>query len=201
MAIDRIKVRARVEIGSIRIETPFVQSFNVTKQRGQVSTFSASLKVSNDEISGVISGGDVRIYAGEDSPSDVIFTGICRAAKTSPCYDDPKYVILSISGADKMSLLHGKKYTRRCRSTSTAWAAITGVVREGLKSGKFARTNEPTLEMDDGELERDRKVVATVGTKATDQSPSKPKEPPSRTAGNPKAPQVTINESIPVGGE
>ena len=45
MAIERVKVRARIDIGGLSVSTPFVQSFNVRKQRGQISTFDASLKV------------------------------------------------------------------------------------------------------------------------------------------------------------
>jgi hypothetical protein len=131
VAIERVKCRARVDLGNLRVETPFVQSFNVRKQRGQVSTFDVSLKVSHDEISGTLTGNNIEIHAGEGSPSELIFTGIVRNAKISPCYDDPKYVLLSVSGADPLSLLAGKKYTRRCRSTRASWTAITGVVRSG----------------------------------------------------------------------
>lgn len=154
MAIDRVKVRGRVEVGGISVSTPFIQSFNVTKQRGQPGTFDAVLKVLGGSIGGSSVGGGVRIYAGEGTASNLIFTGICRAAKISPCYDDPKYVILSISGTDVLSLLSGKRYTRRCRSTKSTWVTITGVNRKGLKSGKFAYQHESTLEMDDGDMEK-----------------------------------------------
>lgn len=168
MSIERVKVRATVQVGSLAISTPYVQSFSVRKQRGQVSTFDASLKVSHDEVSGSITGGVVVIRAGEDSASDTIFTGICRAAKISPCYDDPKYVILSISGADQMSLLQGKKYTRRCRATQSTWVAITGVVREGLKSGRFAYNMEPTITIDGGKLNKEDNVTAYAALGATE---------------------------------
>lgn len=167
MSIQMVKCRARVYIGNISVETPYVQSFNVRKQRGQVGTFDASLKVAGDVIGGGLTGGPVQIYAGSGSPSKLIFTGICRQAKLSPCYDDPAYVILSISGADVLSLLQGKKYTRRCRSSKSAWVGITGVVREGLRSGKFAYANEPTLFIDGGKLERNNNVMAHVGTSAS----------------------------------
>ena len=178
MAIRRIKIRARIEVSGITAETPYIQSFNVNKRRGQVSTFDASLKVSSDSVGGSIAGGMVVIYAGEgdSGKSNKIFTGICRAAKISPCFDDPKYVILSISGADQMSLLEGKRYTRRCRSSQSTWTAITGVIRKGLKSGKFAYTREPTIELNPGTLNSDSVQVAhgavksnvdTVGGKLT----------------------------------
>lgn len=153
MAIDRVKCRAEVSVGGLSISTPFVQSFNVRKQRGQVSTFDASLKVPAGMASR-LAGGDVVIKAGENFPSRTIFTGICRSAKVSPCFDDPSYVMLSISGADVLSYLQGKKFTRRCIATKSTWCAITGVNRKGLKSGKFAFNNEPQVELHDGICEK-----------------------------------------------
>jgi hypothetical protein len=161
MAIEQVKIRARVEIGTFSVSTPFVQSFNVRKQRGQISTFDATLKVSHDTIGGGLTGDSVKIYAGSDNPSKLIFTGICRAAKTSPCYDDPKYVMLSISGSDILSLLQGKKYTRRCRSSKASWMAITGVIREGLKSGRFA-FEKNVIEIDKGTAFGEGKGVSKV---------------------------------------
>jgi hypothetical protein len=163
MSIEMVKCRASVSVGGLTVVTPYVQSFNVRKQRGQVSTFDASLKVNGDSIGGGSLGGEVQIYAGAGSPSKLIFTGICRQAKISPCYDDPAYVILSISGADALSLLQGKKYTRRCRSSKAAWVGITGVVREGLRSGKFAYDHEPTITTDGAKLEKTNNLTGTPG--------------------------------------
>ncbi len=172
MTIERVKVRATVVIGGLSVSTPLIPSFNVRKQRGQVSTFDASLKVESDSISGGITGGNIEIYAGTDSGVEIIFTGICRAAKISPCYDDPKYVILSISGADAMSLLQGKKYTRRCRATQSTWVAITSVTREGLKSGKFAYQNEPTIEITTGLQEKADSLTVYSGTPSSERNTS-----------------------------
>lgn len=175
MAIEMIKIRAEVIVGRLSVETPYVQSFNVRKQRGQVSSFDASLKVSHDEISGTITGGNVVIKAGEGSASETIFTGICKVAKISPCYDDPKYVILTISGVDQLSLLQGKRYTRRCRSTSSTWVAITSVVRSGLKSGKFSYTNEPMINIGP-DIGNGSNIVGHVGASATPIEKTKVKE-------------------------
>jgi hypothetical protein len=162
-----VKCRATVSIGGISVSTPYVQSFNVRKQRGQISTFDASLKVNGDSIGERLAGGEVVISAGTASSTHTIFTGICRQAKVSPCFDDPAYVILSIAGADALSLLHGKKYTRRCRETLAAWVGITGVVREGLRSGKFAYTNEPTIFTNGGKQQKHIGGSGHVGTEPT----------------------------------
>jgi len=181
MSIEQVKIRARIEIGGISVSTPYIQSFNVRKQRGQVSTFDASLKVSHDQVSGKLTGGEVRIYAGEGS-TNLIFTGMCRAAKISPCYDDPKYVILSVSGADVLSLLSGKKYTRRCRSTKSTWVSITGVTREGFKSGKLAYTKAPTVKIGSDPLGNSN-LIGNIGTS------------PNMEANNTKQPPSSTNES------
>jgi len=138
MAIKMVKIRARITIGSIIVETPFILSFNVSLKRGQIGTFSASLKVHKDDASSdKLTGAVVGIEAGVDGRMDVIFRGISRHCDISPVWDDPSYVMLNLSGEDVLSILRQKKYTRRCRSATTAWCSIDGVVRKGLRSSKF----------------------------------------------------------------
>ena len=160
MAIDRVKIRARVTIGSLIVQTgngyADIMSFNVTKSRRALSSFSASLKVPAGAITGNLVGSNVKIEAGEDTASNVIFVGFARSAKISPCFDDPYYVILAISGNDALSFLQGKKYTRRCRATKSAWVSINSVVRKKLKSGKFELRKQETFDITDGELPTDR---------------------------------------------
>lgn len=138
MAIHMIKIRATVTIGNLSVSTPFILSFNVNKVRGQISNFSASLKVKHDNVGGRIVGDLVRIKAGAGSASHDVFSGMVRSANITPCRDDPLFVILNISGVDVLSRLEGKKYTRRCRSTKGVWVSIENVTRPGLKSGKLA---------------------------------------------------------------
>lgn len=139
MSINMIKIRATISIGSnFVVKTPFIQSFNVRKTRGQLSSFDASLKVAHTELTQSNVGGRVVISAGEEGGEKKIFTGILKKATVSPCWDDPGYVMLNISGTDELSKLQGKKYTRRCRATKSTWVSIDGVVREGLRDGKFA---------------------------------------------------------------
>ena len=168
MAIDRIKVRAKIVIGNLIVQTgeghADVMSFNVTKSRRTSSTFSASLKVPAGAITGNLTGSNVRIMAtgevssGEvliDEDSDTIFNGVVRSVKINPCFDDPYYVILAISGSDVLSFLRGKKYTRRCRATKSSWVAINSVNRKKLKSGKFEVRKEEMFDITDGELPTD----------------------------------------------
>lgn len=147
MAIEMVKIRAKITVGSLTVQTPFIRSFNVNKARGQISTFSAVLKVPHDTLSDSMTGGSVIIEAGVDSPGNKIFTGMVKQAKISPCWDDPYYVDLSISGVDRLFQLQGKKFTRRCRSSKSSWVSIMGVARPGLKSGKFKYVEDPILEI------------------------------------------------------
>ena len=137
MSITMVKVRAKITIGGLVVETPYIQSFNVSVVRGQISTFSAQFKVPYNEVRGNIVGQDITIDAGRGSPSNRIFAGLVKRAKISPVFDDPDYVLMSVSGEDIISLLNGKKYTRRCRATTATWVTIDNVVRKGLRTGKF----------------------------------------------------------------
>jgi len=153
MAIEMVKVRAIINIGAgnLTAGTPplgysnHILSFNVDKARGQISSFSASLKVRRDEVSGgLLDDASVTIYAGTQSTysNNKIFTGAIRTATVTPNRDDPEYVILNISGNDILSRLNGKKYTRRCRSSKGVWVSIDNVSRVGLRDGTL--TYEPT---------------------------------------------------------
>lgn len=155
MAIEMVKVRAVVNIGSgnLMAGTPplgypnQILSFNVDKSRGQISTFSASLKVIRDEITGgLLDDASVTINAGtaDTYNSNKIFTGAIKTATVTPNRDDPEYVILNISGNDVLSRLNGKKYTRRCRSSKGVWVSVDNVSRQGLRDGKLSY--EPTEE-------------------------------------------------------
>lgn len=170
MAIEMVKIRAEVVLGDLIAVTPsgnmrsnnIIMSFNVDRQRGQISSFSASLKVMSDEVKGNILGSEVVISAGRDSPSNLLFTGICRSANITPCRDDPIFVILNVGGNDILSRLDGKKYTRRCRSTRGTWVSINSITRPGLRAGKLAYTAmDPTIEPMGGDVEKKNNVTST----------------------------------------
>ena len=138
MGIQQVKVRAKITIGSgLIVETPYILCFNVNKARGQISTFSASLKVHKNDISHSISGDNIKIYAGSNGATNVVFSGIVKSIQISPCWDDPQYVFMNVSGEDILSILRGKKYTRRSTASNSSWISIDGVTRQGLRSSKF----------------------------------------------------------------
>ena len=152
MSITQVPIRATVTAGGVSVSTPYVLSFNATHNRGRPATATASLKVQGG--SNVSGGSSFVISAGLENASNTVFTGIVKKASISPCFDDPSFYILNISGEDALSLLEGKKYTRRCRSTNAAWVSIEGVSRRGLKDGKFAyRKGEEVFELTHGGLD------------------------------------------------
>lgn len=163
MSIDLIKIRAKITIGSsLTVETPFIQSFNVHKSRGQLSTFDASLKVQYDQISGTNIGGIVSISAGGNGSMIDIYSGILKKSTVSPCWDDPGYIILNISGVDVLSKLEGKKYTRRCRASKSSWVTINSVSREGLRDGKFESEHDVLKTMSGESIKNQELIKAPV---------------------------------------
>lgn len=150
MGIERIPIRAKIIFDGItEVKTPYVLSFNVNKQRGSYSTFSASLKVPSSKVRSL--KGRIVIWAGEKGNLKKIFTGIIKKKIQTPCWDDPSYQTINISGADELVKLEGMKFTRRQFLSDTSWAKITSV-SPGIKSGKLKLTNQPTLSPNDGSI-------------------------------------------------
>ena len=166
MSISQVPVRAVVNVGGSSISTPYVLSFNVHRRRGSPASFDASVKVSGSIGGGGLAGGGISISAGSGSVS-TIFTGIVKGAKITPCWDDPSYVIVTLTGEDALSIIKGKKYTRRCIGTKSSFCLITGVVRPGLKSGKFAAmTGGESFELEPGKS-NDELTVASQGVNSS----------------------------------
>jgi len=151
MPIEMVKVRAEITLGDLVAITPtrdgnHILSFNVERNRGQISTFNASIKAKSGEIRGTFSGSTIVIRAGTARGMATIFTGIVKSVNIGPCREDPGFIILNISGTDIMGTLEGKKFTRRCRSSKGVWVSIEGIVRPGLRSGRFQYVpGEPSL--------------------------------------------------------
>lgn len=142
MSIEQIPIRARIEASGFSVETPYILSFNVNKQRGTFSTFSASIKIKGEDVDKL--AGEVVIYAGKKGYLNKIFTGFIKKRKPSPCWDDPSYIIINIEGADVLSKLVSKKFNRRQTVSDTSWAMITNV-SPGLRSGTLKFTKDPVL--------------------------------------------------------
>ena len=157
MSITTVPVRATVTVGGLVVSTPYVQSFTVSKTRGQISTCDLSLKVKFDELS---TTGGITIEAGTKGNLKTIFKGVVKKATVSPCWDDPSYVIINISGMDVLYKLEGKKYTRRCRTHQSSWVAINSVVRPGLRSGKFQPDFDVIITNSDSVIQKQEKTKA-----------------------------------------
>ncbi len=175
MAIEIVKCRAKVRIGDFTAgpNEPHVQSFTVNRSRNTPATCSASVKV---RIGGTPSGtttsfatggsgggsnsatqlksGTLEIWAGANGKLPKIFTGYVKTVRISPCFDDPSYVILSITGVDALAMLENKKYTRRCRAALSSWVSIEGVARRGLKSTSFAYRQKEEFDVYDGDTQK-----------------------------------------------
>lgn len=182
MSITQVKVRARITIGtSLTVETPYILSFNVSKVRGQISTFDASLKILGTAVTRSISGDHIKIYAGANLANNVIFSGIVKVIKVSPCWDDPQYVFMNVSGEDILSILRGKKYTRRSTATTASWISIDGVSRRGLRSGKFKARVINKIDLINSDTQHEGPVETTniVNLRTTAQITKETGTPPS----------------------
>ena len=149
MALSTAKIRADITIGSLTVSTPYILSFNVSKERNKKSTFTASLKIREDQLGRLI-GDTVTISAGEDTPR-LIFTGYILQSSPSPCWDDPKYIVLNISGADVLYMLENEQFTRLSSYSEDSWAVITGISRKAAKGTQFRLINSAVTMPTDGD--------------------------------------------------
>jgi len=188
--IEMVKIRATIQIGSFSVQTPFIASFNVTKTRGQVSTFSASIKVKAGTSD--FTGQNIVIIAGEENMEEKIFTGLVKSATISPCFDDPEYVLVNLSGKDILSELESKKFTRRCKASKSTWVTIDGVSRKGLKSGKFkVKGAKASFHVMDSDIEEDTQLGKTMAS--SDSGPwDKPKNAPENKQLGVVKPEITF---------
>lgn len=140
MAIESVAIRAKIYGSGFNIATPFILSFYIRKSRNELSSFNFSAKVDSTSFSNS-TGGQVTFEVNNKK----IYTGIILAINARPCFDDPQYTILDVSGTDIRKELEYKQYTRRSTDSLSSWALITGVVRKGLKSSKLAYTPRSNL--------------------------------------------------------
>ena len=149
--LDKQAIRARIVISesqgasSVSVETPYVESFNVHRARGQAAaTFSASIKVtyaqaaSLEKIVSSVSN-NISIYAGHStSASSVpkVFTGIIYQSVVNPVRSDARYLMVNLSGKDCMSLMEGQKINRRMKkyrdgtTPPQRWGIVNSIVKQ-----------------------------------------------------------------------
>ena len=193
MAITTVPIRASIYFGSLVIRTPYILSFSVSKTRNSKTTFSASLKIISSDLSNLTSN-TVSIYAGTLGNEKQIFSGFALNTSPSPCWEDPKYVILNISGADVLHRLEEERFTRRQMSRFNKWAVITGIQRKAPKGGQFRLVNHSLLVPTDGGIKTDDQwdKVENAMLKLGKQTPT--------TEGSPVEFKVTVDTTPPPGG-
>lgn len=136
--IEKQSVRAEIEIGSTKISTPDVLSFNVTRSRGQsYATFTAAVKVSYKLLdTGKFLAENVVIKAGADGLMNTIFTGKIYKCIVNPLRTDASKVILNISGKDILAVIEGQKVNRRLKTYKDGdgpierWGVINSVIKQ-----------------------------------------------------------------------
>ena len=143
MGIETIPIRATITFGAYSVSTPYILSFNVNKTRTAVSTFSASVKVKYSSLPSI--KGTVVIKAGVKGGMRTIFTGYVKTVQPSPCWDDPSYVTVSVSGVDELHKLENRRFTRRQIKTEQLYAVITGISQEGPTPSKLKYTGQAPL--------------------------------------------------------
>ena len=115
LGITKEKIRARIKLSGLDIRTPYVKAWSTEQTRGKLSTtFSATVEVLAG--SSFIAGSDIEIYASVNGVEKQKFSGVIKTIQVQPSFDKAGYYILSLSGANKMSDLEGKTFSRRLRS-------------------------------------------------------------------------------------
>jgi hypothetical protein len=136
--ITREKIRARVTFAdNVQVETPYIKSFSVNRQRGQLSAnFSTTIEVDLNEIGLDATASNLVIEAGTENNLITIFTGEIRQVTIEPSWDKPELSVLQMSGNDVMINLEGRSFSRRVQwENSGIWAKITNIDRVHQKRG------------------------------------------------------------------
>jgi hypothetical protein len=129
------KIRARVSFGSLVFETPDIQSFSVSRSRGQLAaSFNCSIEVPATTVFPV--DQDIVIEAGTLDNLRQIFTGQVLQITVNPSFEDASNYVVNMSGQDRFHELEGKTISRRQRTRGpTTFAAITNVVAKAPQRG------------------------------------------------------------------
>lgn len=133
--MDVQSVRARVEIGSTVLETPYVKAFSVTRQRGVLwasASISLELPTSSDNTA---TGENIKIYTTVDGDTKLLFTGYIETLDITPSMSKYGGILINITAYDKLYKLRLLKVNRRIQtSPGDVWCSITGVTRKAGES-------------------------------------------------------------------
>jgi hypothetical protein len=125
--ITQEQIRAEVWMGdTLLAKTPFINSFNVSKGRGQLS---GTFNVTFEMIAGTQFpiGQRLVIKAGTKGNLKSIYTGFIETTKISPAHAKPSYFSVNLGGQGVLSQLENKKFTRRLKSDGQGmFCLITG---------------------------------------------------------------------------
>lgn len=129
--MDVQSVRARVEIGNIVLETPYVKALSITRQRGTLwASASITLELPTDS-GNTASGDDVKIYVTVDGNTKLLFTGYIETMDITPSMTKYGGILLNMTAYDKLYKLRLLKISRRIQtSPGDVWCSITGVTRK-----------------------------------------------------------------------
>ncbi len=129
------KIRARISFGSLVFETPDVQSFGVTRSRGQLAaSFTCSIEVPSTTV--FPADQEIIIEAGTLGNLRQLFVGQVLQITINPSFEDAANYVVNMSGQDKFNELEGKTFSRRQRTRGpTTFAAITNVISKAPQKG------------------------------------------------------------------
>ena len=138
--ITREKIRATITFAGTTVQTPYIKSFSVNRQRGQISAnFSATVEVPIAEFSAESTSAvaeNIVIQAGIEGQERKLFTGEIRQVTVEPSWDKPEFFVLQMSGNDVMIHLENRSFSRRIQwEDSGIWAKITGIEQIHKQSG------------------------------------------------------------------
>jgi len=139
-------IRARIEVAGMSFGTPgcgydthgYINSFSLNQSRGQViSTLNCQLEIwIRNPISSIINTSDglgptLTLWAGVEGGMPQIFTGYVKSVKGDPHFNDSRKYYLSITAEDVFTKMRNKKYSRRFKTSDSAYALIRGGQRKG----------------------------------------------------------------------
>jgi len=123
-------VRAIIAIGKFEFKTPYVKSFNVTRQRGSIwASATASIEMPKDQPVD-FAGGGITITVIVDGESKLLFTGYVDKIDVTPSQSRYSSTMVSLTAYDILYRLRNLKVNRRLQlAADKLWCAITSLVR------------------------------------------------------------------------